>query len=392
VEIETGTHEVPATPPAVVSSDTPHELWKEDLIAALLSATLVIGLFVDGWNHLILLHGRLGSFWTPWHGLLYAGFALAAAWVLTRNRHLYQKGRTTKPELYRLFGIPLRYPFAVAGLALATVGLGGDLVWHTVFGQETGVARVIAPFHLMLFAGGAALAAGAFRSAWHAPRHYPAVIGFKQFLPPLISLTLLAALGCFMFQWLSPFVDWQPSVNFGAQQQLAKSLLTVEGTVEIASVARVFAMNLLLLGPVVLAMRRWRLPFGSVTFMFTTVAVGMTALTNFHLGAAIPAAVLGGLTADVLILWLDPSPSKPIAYRVVAGVTPLVMWTAYFVLVDAAYGIRWPFDLWLGAVGLASVSGLALSFVAVPPSVPVGAWPAEPATEAGGAREAHVEP
>src|SRR6266702_4034450 len=177
-------HEVPSEGHAADSTDTPYALWREDLIASLLSSTLVIGLFLDGWNHINLLHGRLGSFFTPWHAMLYAGFALSASWVLTRNPHLYLRGKTSKPELFRLFGIPLRYPFAVAGIALAVVGVGGDLIWHTVFGAETGVARVIAPFHLMLFSGGAALIAAAFRSGWHAPRHYPAVIGFKQFLPP----------------------------------------------------------------------------------------------------------------------------------------------------------------------------------------------------------------
>ncbi len=236
------------------------------------------------------------------------------------------------------------------------------------------MARVIAPFHLMLFCGGAALVAGALRSGWHAPRHYPAIIGFRQFLPPLISLTLLTALGSFMFQWLSAFMDWQPSVNFGRDQVLIGALPSVEGTVEIASVARIVVTNLLLLGPVLLAMRRWRLPFGSVTALFTTVAVGMAALTNFHLAATIAAVTAGGLAADLLIYGLAPSPAKSLAYRIVAGVVPLVMWTAYFLLLRAAYGIRWPFDLWLAAVGLTAVTGLALSFLAVPPTIPRGVW------------------
>jgi len=126
-------HEVP-----IVGLDTPHALWKEDLIAALLSATLIIGLFLDGWNHINILHGRLGTFFTPWHAMLYAGFAAAAAWVLTRNPHLYLRGRPTKPEFYRLFGIPLRYPFAVAGLGLATVALAGTSSGTLCSGRRQG--------------------------------------------------------------------------------------------------------------------------------------------------------------------------------------------------------------------------------------------------------------
>jgi hypothetical protein len=346
-------HEVPREGQAGDSSDTPFALWREDLIAALLSSTLVLGLFLDGWNHINLQRGALGSFFTPWHAMLYTGFAGAAAWVLTRNPHLYLRGRATKPELYRLLGIPLRYPFAVAGIALATVGVFGDAIWHAVLGAETGVARVIAPFHLLLFSGGASLVAAAFRSGWHAPRHYPAVIGFRQFLPPLISLTLLTALGSFMFQWLSPFMDWTPSLSFGHNSGLLTALPSVEGTVELASAARIVVGNLLLLAPVLLALRRWRLPFWSVTAIFTAVAVLMSALTNFSLGATILAAAGGGLAADGLIIRLRPSPTNSLAYRLVAGGTPLVLWTLYFLVLRGVYGIVWPFDLWLGTVASA---------------------------------------
>lgn len=367
-------YEVPAEGQLADSSDTAYALWREDLIAALLSATLVLGLFLDGWNHINLQEGRLGSFFTPWHGLLYAGFTAAAAWVVTRNPHLYLRGRGAKPEFHRVFGIPLRYPFAVVGIAIASVGILGDLVWHTAFGEETGVARVIAPFHLMLFAGGASLVAAALRSGWHAPRHYPAVVSFKAILPPLLALTLLTALGTFMFQWLSAFVDWTPSLGIGGLTGEPAEIAAVGGTQEMALVARIVVTNMLLIGPVLLALRRWRLPFWSVTFAFTTVAILMTALTNFELWVSIPAAAFGGLVADALITWTRPSPANSLAYRVIAGVVPIAIWLAYFLGLRIANDVTWPLDLWLGAVGLSSVTGLALSFLAVPPSIPGGSW------------------
>src|SRR5215469_12275517 len=44
-----------------------------DRIAALLSALVVGGVFLDGWAH---NHGKVDqSFFTPWHALLYSAFA-----------------------------------------------------------------------------------------------------------------------------------------------------------------------------------------------------------------------------------------------------------------------------------------------------------------------------
>jgi hypothetical protein len=364
-----------------VSSDTRHELWKEDLICALLGGTLVLGLFLDGWNHINLQNGALGSFFTPWHGLLYLGFTATAIWVMTRNPHLYRRGLAPKPEFQRVLWLRLRYPFAMVGIALASVGVVGDLIWHTILGAETGVARVIAPFHLFLFLGGGLLLAAPLRSAWHAPRHYPAVLSLHDILPPLISLTMLTALAAFMFQWLSAFVEWSPSLRLGDLPAGVGSFPPIVGSVQAESVAQIVITNLVLMAPVLLALRRWRLPAGSVTIMFTVVAVMMCALTNFSMGWAIAAAFVGGVVADALIARFRPEPDRPIAYRIVAGVPPLAMWFTYFLLQVSVGGISWPFDLWFGAAGLAAFTSLLISFLVVPPSVPVGAW-AQPTNEA----------
>jgi hypothetical protein len=352
----------------------PFSLWREDLIAAVLGTSLVFGLFLDGWNHINLQNGALGSFFTPWHAALYAGFGATATWVMTRNPHLYLRGRAPKPELHVLVGVPLRYPFAVAGIVVATVGLIGDSIWHSVSGEETGVARVIAPFHLLLFAGAGALLGAPLRSAWHAPEHYPARSSFRNFLPPLISLTLVTALASFMFQFLSAFLHWTPSLELDRLPADLATRATVIGTVEFADVARVIVTNLLLIAPVLLALRRWRPPFGSVTFLFTSVAVMMTGLAEYRLGWTILAAAVGGLVADLFVRTLDPSPARPATYRVIAVVTPLAFTLTYFLVLIAAYDIDWPTDLWLGTTGLAGLVGGMLSFLTVPPAVAGEVW------------------
>ena len=353
----------------------PFSLWREDMITALCATSLMIGLFIDGWNHINLQNGALGSFFTLWHGVLYAGFTATATWVMTRNPHIYlARTHDAKPEMHRVAGVPLRYPFALVGIAVATVGLMGDAIWHTALGEEEGVARVISPFHLLLFAGACLLIAAPFRSGWYAPNVYPATASFRQILPPLLSLTLVAALAAFMFQWLSAFLDWTPSLQIDRVPDAIAGSERVQGTVEFAGVARVLVTNVILMMPVFLALRRWRLPPGSVTFLFTTVAVAMAALTEFRLGATIFAALLGGIAADVAIQRLQPSPIRPLAYRVIAAVVPMATWSAYFVILWIAYDITWPFDLWLGTVGLAALTSVVLSTVAIPPSMPGSVW------------------
>ena len=343
--------------------------WREDLITALLSIGLVMGLFVDGWNHINLQNGALGEFFTVWHGLLYLGFNATALWVVTRNPHLYRSGVAAQPYYHKVLGIPLRYPLAITGLAIALVGLTGDIVWHTVFGVERGVARVIGPFHLLLFAGAAGLVSASLRSAWYAPHFYPRVSSFKQLLPPLISLALVTCVAAFMFQWLSAFLDWRPSIVIGRIPSAFLGDERVASTTEYAGSARILITNLLLLAPVFLAVRRWKLPFGSVTFVFGVVSVAMSALTTLELGWTIVAALIGGLIADTLLHAYEPDQDDALGFRLIAALVPLAMWSSYFLILSVAYGIRWPFDLWIGTTGLAAISGLLLCYVAMPPAV-----------------------
>ena len=353
--------------------------WRDDLIASLLATSLVFGLFLDGWNHINLQNGALGSFFTIWHALLYAGFTATALWIVTRNPHLYGHG-LAKPYYQKLFGIPVRYPLAIAGLGLATVGLIGDVGWHTAYGSESGVARVIAPFHLFLFFGAALLIAAPLRSAWFAPAYYPRNLSLRTILPALISLMLVTAVAAFMFQWLSAFLDWTPSLQLGRVPVGLAGDKRIEGTVELAGVARVLVTNLLLLAPLLLALTRWRLPFPSATFLFVGVATMMSGLSEYRLGGSILAALAGGLACDLLVQLLRPSRARPAAVRTVAALTPAALWITYFLVLRWIHGIVWPTDLWLGTVGLAILTTLLVSFVVVPPTAlePLGEEEAGP--------------
>jgi hypothetical protein len=331
-------------------------IWHDDLIAVLLSSTVIGGLLLDGWNHLVLQKGKLGSFFTPWHGLLYAGFTANAAWVISRNRHLWNKTVEPDPHLYKVGSYRLRYPFAVLGLALVFTGMAGDLVWHTVFGEETDVARVIAPFHIILFSGASLLIAAPLRSAWHAPGEYPRRGSFVRLLPAILSVLLLTIAASFMLQWMSPFLEWQATA-LGA----LTGIVPVGPGLQTAMASRVILADILLVGPLLLSMRRWVLPPGTATMVFTVVALCMAALTSFHLVATVAAACIGGIVAD-LALWRTRRAHVSVQMFVFAGVTPLVLWPLYFVILAQVYDASWPADFVLGVAFLAALIGLVLAF------------------------------
>ena len=364
------------------------EPWREDLITGLLATTLVAGLFLDGWNHINLQNGALGSFFTVWHGLLYTGFTATFAWVVTRNPHLFVPGVRAAPYMHKVLGIPMRYPLAMLGFIIAMAGMFGDLLWHTEFGEENGVARVIAPFHLFLFAGAAALVSAGLRSGWYAPAFYPRESSLRRLFPVLLSLTLVTCIAAFMFQWLSAFLDWTPSLPLGRMPSSLGADIRVRTTAEAVAVARVLATNIILLAPLFLALRRWQLPFGSATFLVTFVWTAMSGLTTFDLAATIVAGLAAGLVFDTIVAATQPDPSRTLGYRLAAFAVPSVMWSAYFAVIWMVYGIVWPMDLLLGAVGVAALSSVLLSYVAISPAVPVSVEEAATASEAAAISDA----
>jgi hypothetical protein len=58
----------------------------------------------------------------------------------------------------------------------------------------------------------------------------------------------------------------------------------------------------------------------------------------------------------------------------VGALVPVLVWGAWLATYALAYGIAWPPELWAGVLGMASLSGLGLSVLVLPPAVPAGAW------------------
>jgi hypothetical protein len=285
--------------------------------------------------------------------------------VLARLVARHQRGRFD-PAL-----VPAGYGLGLVGVVLFVAGGVADGAWHTVFGVEVGVAALLSPSHLLLLSGGLLMVTSPVRSAWSSP-DLPARSPFTALFPALWATALTTMVVLFFFQYLSAFVTRTPSTPQGPGPE---GLLTT-----IVGVASVLATNLILVAPVLLLARRWRLPFGTVALLAGAGAVGLTSLRELELGALVPAMVAGGLAADLLLARLRPRPDRPGRFRAAAVGVPVLRWGAWMAVYALAYGIAWPPELWAGVLGMAALGGLGLSVLVLPPAVPPGAW--EPASEA----------
>jgi hypothetical protein len=325
--------------------------WGEDVVTGWCSLLLVLGLYLDGWNHGSLVDDGSGSFLTPWHGVLYLGLAVTAGWILTRRQ---------RPGAWSLQAVPPGYRLALVGLGLAMVALAGDAVWHSLYGQAQGLARLISPFHLVLLTGGCLLVGSTLRAAWSGPS--PALVpGLGSFWPVVLSTTLVVAMTAFFFQSVSPVVTWRrPGLPAGSP---------FAETGQVDELVGLLVHNLLFVAPVLLLLVRWQTPLGSFTVMAGTVALLLATQTELGLVGLAGAAVLGGAAADVAVRLLRPSPQRRWAARAVAVIAPAVYWTAHFALLRAGYGVTWGLEIWLGSVVWASLSGLSLALLMWPPAV-----------------------
>ena len=331
----------------------------DDLAAALLATWVVGGLYLDGWAH--LNRPGLETFFTPWHGVFYSGF-VAATVVMAGLVRRHQRGRFDPRR------VPAGYGLGLVGIGLFVAGAVADGTWHTLFGVETGVAALLSPSHLLLLAGGLLMLTSPLRSAWSSP-DLPASSPPRALLPALWATALTTAVLLFFFQYLSAFVSRAPSVpDAPAGSGQGQVLVTVVG------VAGVLVTNLILLAPVLLLARRWRLPLGSVTLLAAGGALLVTALREFALGALVVGMLAGGLASDLLISWLRPAPGRRGAFRAVGTMVPLLLWGGWLVAYALAYGVAWRPELWAGVVVMAMLSGLGLSVLVLPPHVPAAAW------------------
>jgi hypothetical protein len=323
-----------------------------DWVIASLSAWLVGGAFVDGWAH---THGKVDTtFFTSWHIAFYSGFlAVAGALVGALLYRIAHRGTWRQ-------ALPPGYNLSLLGTMIFGCGGVGDLLWHTLFGIEKDVETLFSPTHMMLACGVWLIVGGPFRAAWQ--RRAPLGMHWHQWMPLVLSLTWMLSACTFMTQVAHPVVYlWGGGRAPGAPLWLWQAL----------GVVGMLWDTGLLLGFVLLTLRRWTLPAGALTLLVGLNAVAMGLL---HYGAypflPVLARTVAGLGADVVYAWLQPSVQRPSAWRLFAGIVPALLTALHFGVLGLTVGVWWSVHLWAGTIVLTGLVGLLLSMLLVPPPMP----------------------
>ncbi|MGH9024092.1 MAG: hypothetical protein ACRDV9_13505 [Acidimicrobiia bacterium] len=331
-------------------------------MTALLGSWLVAGLFLDGWAHLSM---RPEDFLTPWHGALYSGFAFSAWWALS------QVGKGRGRGLVGRAAVPVGYGLGLVGVAIFLVGGLADFAWHSIFGIEVGLEALLSPSHLLLFAGGVLVLTSPIRSGLRTLSERPS---FAELLPGLLSLSLVSAVVIFFLMYLSPFLTTSPSP--GPYRDLARAVSDhglreeLADQIRIRGVASILVTTLALIGPSLVLLRRFRLPFGSITLLFGLVGLLVAGLDGFEHREGAVVMALAGVCGDLLAR-LVATDRRPWALWAFGGAVPVVLWTLYFWALAAARNLEWSVELWAGTICLSGMAGFALALVVAPPGRPV---------------------
>lgn len=324
-----------------------------DWVAVVLNLVFVTGLYVDGWAH---NHGRVDErFFTPWHAFFYTGFGLIVllmvSTVLLNRLRGYPWQRTT----------PAGYVLSLLGIVIFAVGGLGDLIWHEIFGVELGLEALLSPTHLAIIIGLALIVGGPLRAAWQRTGRRPT---WRTLGPALLSLTALLSSLTFVMMYAHP-------IAFNAAGATHR-----EFDREVGQVAGILSMLItvaLLMGPTLLVMRRWALPPGSLTLVWGVNLTAMT-LVNYRYSYTLYQylIMLGAIIViDRLRIRLQPSIRNPGGWRVFSFIAPVLYIGAYVVSLLLTEGSSWSVHLLSGAVMLSGFVGWLLSYLLIPPRMPV---------------------
>jgi hypothetical protein len=323
----------------------------EDLITVGLATLLIGGVLSDAWAHTNL--GGLESFFTPWHALLYSGYALTAAWTFW----LGYRRRAEAPQWWRN-GWPAGYGWGALGAAGFAVAGVLDMIWHSIFGVEITLDIVLSPSHLLLTLCGTLLVTSPLRSWWAA--------GTTRRRAPtgIAALALGSIFGVLLLSHSTAFRSTAPTHPYDFVLGSPSHIDASYGS------ARYLATAMILLVPVLLVYRR-RSVLGAATA--TVGAIFLFNLATNQFPATLIAVALGATAAafavDLLAVRLDAvrGPDAPMRLPIAGALFGALFTAGHLLGLQVADGIAWPVELWTGNIVLAAVAGTALGGLASPP-------------------------
>ena len=341
-----------------------------DWIMVVVSIWWLGGLFIDGWAHSNI--PQLETFFTPWHAVFYSGYLAVATVLIVKGLQSLRRFavstdgpapslvtlvRQSLPGNRWLKAVPRGYELSVLGLVIFGISGIGDMTWHIIFGIERSTEALLSPTHLGLALGIGLSLSGPLRAAW---RRSSGAASWRQLGPAILSLTFTFSLLTFLTSYASPLISPWPVIN--------NTSSPTRGITEIllsTGIMMSFAL---------LALRRWRLPFGTFAFLFGVNGALMAVFHPIAIVVSLPTALLGGLAADSVYRLLQPTLDQPASVRLFAFLVPMMLYILYFI--DLAIvgpiifnsGIIWSTPFWAGAPAIAGITGFLLSYVMIPPA------------------------
>ena len=290
------------------------------------------------------------TFWTIWHLTIYSGFAALAATLLGAvawNRPRAGSWRAAIPPGYgwAVMGVPI---FALSGI--------GDALWHTLFGVEASTDALLSPTHLLAGVAAALMVTGPFR----ADAYRTAVgVNIGRGWPRMLSLILFFAQLQFFTQFAGPYADVIAGGLRGNYDTLERQFLGA------------YLYSALLVGILLVALRRPPLPFGALTLMLGGTSAAMVTMVGdwpMHVQLTqVGIAVAAGIVADALLLRLRPSYQRVGALRAASFAVPASLFAIYLLVAIARFGTWYSVHAITGLILVSGMVGLLLSYVALPP-------------------------
>jgi hypothetical protein len=321
----------------------------EDLVTVVLGACFVGGAMSDAWAHTNILD-TIEGFFTPWHALLYFGFAATGAWIFflayrRRDRHPYW-WRDAWPSGYRVGAVGVLL-FLFAGLA--------DMVWHETLGVEVGLNAAFSPSHMLLDIGALLMLTSPMRSWWATGAG-----GGLRAGTGVASLALTAMGATILLSHSIAFAMARPTMPYEAIDNGSDRF---EHVLAVQGVDSYVLTTLLIAIPVLMAHRRRATP-GAAAAVVGGVALFVLVMLEFPsvLVAGALGALAGAAVADLILERLDAARGTGAALRMpVAGaVFAATVWSGHLVGLHLAEGVRWPVEMWTGLVVLCAALGALL--------------------------------
>jgi hypothetical protein len=119
-------------------------------------------------------------------------------------------------------------------------------------------------------------------------------------------------------------------------------------------------------------MRRWRVPFGAFTIIYTGFGLLVNIMTEYRDIVLIIPLIVFGITLDVMQKQLAGARTDGRltlgGIRLIGPISAFILWGVYYLVLALDKGIGWPPTLWVGALMVAVLTGFGCAFLVAPPS------------------------